>query len=754
MIGDFRQHGARLRLAPKDAVTIHGKSYRVVGQTPEGYVLENITTALSEAFGHERLASLSAAGHLEYAAGHHSSAAAKARLKAGADSLAALPVKDQQRIAWRLEWITRYERRMEAETAANAGQLRRDHVQPKIGSRAGDEKALREIWNEIRELEVARTTPRRPDGTTRKPRKPRCGSEIKGYNGPDVRTFRTWLRDHRSAPNNPLILRPQTARCGNRAPRFPPEVERLLTEHAGEIGSEHRRTAKRCHRSLKAAIDLLNQDRVAQGLTPYRVPSDRTVSARIASLSVFEIDAKRIGVEAATRTYRFITGSAGATRPGERLEMDEWKIDLFTLLSQTDLLKNLPDSILDELRSKRWQLCAGIDVATRCILGMHLDRNASTRNALATLEMAVSDKQSTATAVGALSPWMMAARFETVVTDSGSSFIDERFHRAVLNLGSSHDVPPAGLPHLRGTIERMFRTIGLQFVREFTGQSFENVVALGEYPAQDRASITIESFALGITRYVVDAYHNTPHAGLGGETPAHAWARLNKLYGVIPIPGRNERRAIFGLQLERVVGRHGVRFMGLDYRAIILRELYLKRGGITVPIRVDPRDIGQISIEIDGDWHEVSAATSGFDGVTLADHTALCEQLRARYADRAKLTESIVLEAIRAIQARATAAEREATFMTRFNETEDVERAERNLMTFVIPGTTGDTIGAGDPFADAIPTGGSENGTDLTGPRPSTAQTPAPKPRRRSMRIEPDPGTPPRPKRTNFRIDD
>ncbi|MEN3236342.1 Mu transposase C-terminal domain-containing protein [Methylobacterium ajmalii] len=696
---------ANLRLNHSDGLTVDGTPYRVISESESGFVFQNISSGLHEGFERDRIAALSLAGRIEFSARHHGALAVRTRLEAGCNSLAGLPPGDQVEVVRRLNWLTRLLKREAAQKLANAGKPRRELIGLQIRSKAWFCKNLREIQDEIDAEAAARSRPPRKDGTPAKPRKPRYGGDKGGYYGPGLRTVRKWLADYERAGRNPLALRPKFSRCGNRTPRYAPEVEKLLLEHAAGFASEKKPTREGCHKKLRATLDELNAQRKAQGLPPFGVPSDRTLCRRIAALDEFLVMARREGLEAATRTHRFILGEAEAIRPGQRVEMDEWKIDLFVLLSSTDLLDGLSEEQKDDLRKRRWMLCVAIDVATRCILALRLDTTSSVRNAASTLEMVVSDKRRLADAAGARAVWeSMALRPEVVVTDSGSSFISDDFHLAVIALGSAHDVPPAGMPHLRGSIERLFRTISLQLVREFTGQTFENSVARGDYPAMDRASVTIETVALTLVRYAVDVYHNLPHEGLGGETPAHAWKRLTDLYGIIPVPGRNERRAIFGLRIERTLGRHGLRFMGLDYQADVLRRHYLQRGGVGLAVKVDPQDIGAISVEIEGTWHDVRAATSGFDGIRLADHMALCTRLRQQYADQAQMTEALVLEALRAIQARTSEAERAANFLTRFAEPDDIARAEKNLLEFVIP-TDADFAGRTvvDPLATAIP---------------------------------------------------
>ena len=68
---------------------------------------------------------------------------------------------------------------------------------------------------------------------------------------------------------------------------------------------------------------------------------------------------------------------------------------------------------------------------------------------------------------------------------------------------------------------------------------------------EDFAHLTVDELAALLTLWIVDVYHNTPHDGLGGETPRNAWKRLASLVGVRPLPDRRKIRAIFGERLVR-----------------------------------------------------------------------------------------------------------------------------------------------------------------------------------------------------------
>ena len=61
-----------------------------------------------------------------------------------------------------------------------------------------------------------------------------------------------------------------------------------------------------------------------------------------------------------------------------------------------------------------------------------------------------------------------------------------------------------------------------------------------------------------LVRWVVDIYHNQPHEGLDGETPARCWRRLVAIHGVSPEPALRSRRLAFGTRMQRVAGKAGI----------------------------------------------------------------------------------------------------------------------------------------------------------------------------------------------------
>ncbi len=123
----------------------------------------------------------------------------------------------------------------------------------------------------------------------------------------------------------------------------------------------------------------------------------------------------------------------------------------------------------------RLVLCIALDVATKCVVGMSIARTACPENAVRCLENAVSDKQPYADAAGAVTPADICGTMETGTADAGTSFANHDFNAKMLDLGTKFTTTVAGIPWLRGNVERVFRSIDDKFVSLFAGRTFGNV---------------------------------------------------------------------------------------------------------------------------------------------------------------------------------------------------------------------------------------------------------------------------------------
>ncbi|WP_275782677.1 Mu transposase C-terminal domain-containing protein [Pararhizobium gei] len=454
------------------------------------------------------------------------------------------------------------------------------------------------------------------------------------------------------------------------------ELEAFLRDWAQKKATRHKTSAETLYEEMVHANKA--------NVPPYRLPTLRTFQRRIKKLERLRIEAGVNGVEVARARLAISQGGIEATRPLERVEMDEKVFDLIVFLRDTGIWEALDDDVKKILRSvKRPFISVAIDYATRSVLAMRLLKDApKAGNSIDTLRMALLPKDHYARKAGALSEWPMCGTMELVATDAGAAYANDDFLACVLMATGRHLFPPSKTPVLRGTIERFFKTVDDRYMHLFSGRTFGNVLARGNYNSVANASMTFDQLAEALVRLIVDCYHHTPHASLNNEMPIEAWSRLNALYRVKPPPTRNDLAKIFSLTVSRKIGDNGLVFIGIPYGSEALQKLRNLLGGATVQMRVDPYDLKSVRmLTQDGRGYvEVPCMRDGFDGVTATEWITVLRTMDKRFADRAKIFEETVRRTMAEVKAVSTKAMADAGIGDPTLTREVFERIDRQLV--------------------------------------------------------------------------
>lgn len=436
----------------------------------------------------------------------------------------------------------------------------------------------------------------------------------------------------------------------------------LWLEYAKLFADRKRPTMRGCRLKLEAEIADRNS-RMEKGQRRHHRPSRKCFENLIKSMGVYNLLAARYGEEHAKRKFAISHEGVAVERPGQRVEMDEWLVDLSILLTHFNLYEKLSEDERKAIERTRVWITVAIDCATKCILAMHFShRSPSHRSSLAALEMVVSDKTVISSTVGAGDPWWYALVPETVYTDAGPAFIHTRFRAALAALRCEHVIPPSGTPSARGTIESFFRSCGLRFLDYFDGRTFSNIVEKGKVDSRGYATLCLDEFNKLFVRAIVDIYHNTPHSGLGFETPADCWHRLSRECAIIEPISSEDRRAIFGTPLERAITDKGVAVMGIHYDCRELQRHRLNQQALpgTPPPRVSVRygrfDISSVTVEIDGQWIETKASMSIPENVTVFEWVGARKDWLKTHSENAQAGLSILLRGVNDLRAAGASA--------------------------------------------------------------------------------------------------
>jgi putative transposase len=598
----------KMRIDSTTGVHIDEHDYIKHKKLPGGYLLARLDHPdIIQEFSFEELEELRQADRLSVTHQYHSSRSAAGRLNSSHAYLSDLPEPRQTAWADRLEIVEDF------------------IVAERDGEYSRSDKSLK---NFIKAWFAARV----------ETSKGRFGKSFDIESPPSPTSLRRWLRSFEACDHDPAALIDGYGRSGNRDARLLPEVAEVMATFVARYMS-----------NLKPSMASVYRDMRAEFLQKHRhltVPSRNTFERAIKKLDPFEVMAAREGEAVARRKLYAVRDRVDVTRPLQRVEMDEQLIPLQAMLEERGKWHDLPEKLKAGITHDRLWCSKIFDSWSRVVLGFVITRAPSAASALATLRMALEDKTAFAAAMGCQSLWDMYGLPELIVTDSGSNFRSKAFRAAVLDLGSSIMIAPAGLPQMRGSIERSFRTDSQFLYSQVPGYSFSNVVEKGEYESEKNISVTMMELAKLMVRYWVDIYHNSPHAGLGGDTPANRWRTGVVRFGVLPPPPRDVIRHIFCTVIECRVGNKGVRVAGLYYQSKALQQARRSIRDKYALVRVDTEDLSCISVKTDDGWITVPCSTEGFEGVSLTHWRMGQATLRRKYASIAALSEEIVTKAL------------------------------------------------------------------------------------------------------------
>lgn len=480
-------------------------------------------------------------------------------------------------------------------------------------------------------------------------------------------------------------------KSGRKGSRLCPETEALLKKCVASYLHPDSPTKRAVVTDTIERFKRENRVRKKERQPQLPIPSGNTIRARLREFTAFEVTLHRKGEDAARKEFFPVGTGLQLGRPLERVEMDGWTVDLMTIAKSTRLLEKLAPELVQEMEldggKKRWHLIGAICCTTRCLVGVTLSKSENVSAAIDCLQMIMRDKGHHADAVGALSPWHMHGIPDVLVTDNGSAFASYRFIAAAKFAALDLMRAPAGLPQLRGTMERVLETTSTNLVGRLSGRTFSDVVQRGDYPSEARAVNTVEDFATMLVRWVVDVYHNTPHEGLGGETPLECWERLSNIYGVRPRPDLRTQRIAFGVELDRKVNKAGITVLGVAYNSEELGQYFRKYGVQSLKVRWLPENIGAIEVSLDDEWVAVEAVLPEFQGRTARDWT-LCRNLIRRGDPNAReIASSTVAAAFEEIDRMNAAAGQRAGILSEQWTKDGIARFEQDLGIGFFAGT-------------------------------------------------------------------
>lgn len=419
-------------------------------------------------------------------------------------------------------------------------------------------------------------------------RPPLCGETI----------FRWWSEAKRHGDSKCFDSYRQS---GNKTNRFTDDEEMLAREVILVRLTEERPSIADIHESVKARFREENRrHRSIDGHVDMQCPGYDTVYSMIACLAPVDHMVRTRGMEVAYRDLHTLGKGLVVTRALERVEIDEYTVDLMVFLTmlKLDAVISPEEMIALDLSGgpQRLILSAAIDVFTGAIVALQIAPTTSMNLAIRTIEMIYTDKNEIGAAAGATNPWPMHGHPQTIAFDRAQVNMSDEVYLRLSTAGITNLGLPSGKPFLKPWIERFFATMGAKFLQQFTGRTFSNVVLKGENDPAKRATLSMDEFLHWLVRWIVDVHHTTKPKTIGRQAPLYAWQSAVAEQPPFVLCDERRMRVAFGERLERKVTRSGIQVNNLYYVADEISEHFLMEAERTLEVWWWHKKIGRVDV--------------------------------------------------------------------------------------------------------------------------------------------------------------
>ncbi|ABE62885.1 hypothetical protein Nham_2088 [Nitrobacter hamburgensis X14] len=672
-----RREAVRWHVGERDKATVFGLPFRCIKSDHEGYIFQSLTDAnVNFAFTVDEYNELLERQDFDLEPDGLSVEKAEARLKAGVSSAKELPPREQIVVDLREIAVWKFQ------------DLFADHRTSKFRPAAQEA-----IDNEIQPY------------IDQEARKHARNGLVTSLHLPGAKEFLKWVMNYERFGKLGIV--PGTHRCGNRKPHYDRDEYALVKKHALRFLSPERPTRELLYDDLKAEIANINAERRENGLKDLRLPDKDYFRQQIKMLAPFDVHAARHLEESAKRRFHPSKGGVpDLFRPMQRVEIDDWDVHLHTLVIDAGFWEAISPALQEQAEKTRCVLSAAICCTTRVLPAVVLSFEPSATNTATLLRMCMSDKTPLAQSIGCETPYEYRGNINTLAGDEGSAILNARTRGVCDILGIEYQCPQIETPQQRAKIERVFQTFEIRSLLRFSGRAFSNPVVRGKYQADARACVTVAELAALILRFIVDQYHNTPHDGLDGDTPRHAWLQATKKFAPRSVPGKPLLRQAFGQPYTITLQPEGIEIFGNWYTSPMVERLFRDSPQRDYTVIVDSEDLGGLSLRVDGGWLHVPGPRC-MNGISASvwDHALASMRRENRHIE--KLAEPIVLGAIGFAQMADAETRKRLGIRHRLKTPEELEKLRNSIGTAIRfaadPNPAPD--GPVDIFKDLLPTG-------------------------------------------------
>jgi putative transposase len=327
-----------------------------------------------------------------------------------------------------------------------------------------------------------------------------------------------------------------------------------------------------------------------------KLPSRSWFYESISALNIYEVTLARKGRRAAKKLADRTKNIIHADYPLQHVEVDAVHINIGIVAEDRETYKG---TLI---------VYFAIDRFTRCILGYETSiktkkMGEATQSVLRLIDHIVLPKPFLSHVDN---QWIQGGKFHYFINDAGLAFYNQLVSIKLMKVGPHVQViTPTGRPKRKPFIERFNRTFREQLACKLPGYLPSRAIADDyDFILKKVGLFTESEIRKIIEKFICDYYHQNPHRGLEGMTPAQAWQKsANK---ALQVPSNmSEFTDLVGHAQRGVIqGRNGIQTnAGLFYNNPELMSWYLEltpnissAKNPQVHLIADPNDVSYIHV--------------------------------------------------------------------------------------------------------------------------------------------------------------
>jgi len=389
-----------------------------------------------------------------------------------------------------------------------------------------------------------------------------------------------WKKQYMESGRDIISLIGNTRKRGNRSNRFSEFTEILIQQALDFYLTTERPSIKNAYKRL-SYLEWENNKKTGSA-TP--LPSYDAFRKRINNLDKYLVMSKRYGKRIADMRFKAYQKGVKVTRPLELAEIDHTPLDLMVV----DVVSRFPLG--------RPTLTSLIDKYSRMVLGFYISFTPpSTLSVIECLRHAILPKAGLKNLFPALNnDWPAHGIPETLMVDNGMEFRSSDLQEITRSLGMSIIRSPVRNPTYKGAVERHFRTVADNLLKDKPGKTFSNIFDKDEYDPAKHAIISLDSLVEIVHLWIADQYNDTVNRTIN-TTPNRMWETGVEWYPVRLPKSINVFNLALGKTVQRTIQHYGIDFEKLRFNSDELALIRRKYKG-KVTVKYDPNDISKIYV--------------------------------------------------------------------------------------------------------------------------------------------------------------